>query len=416
MKTPVYDKETMAPQLMAGDVTTPTGFTANGVHCGIRKNKTKRDLALIMADRPCSAAAMYTENRVKSAPIYVTMENLRNKTARAILVNSGNANACAPSGRKAAEQSIAAAANATGLQPTDFIVNSTGVIGQPLPVDAIVSGIPALVAGLSTEGGAAAADAIMTTDTFSKTAAVQIVLDGKTVTLGGIAKGSGMINPNLATMLAYITTDCAIEPNQLREALLYATKRSFNRICVDGDTSTNDMVAILANGAAGNNEIASKSFAFTAFKEALRVLCLALAKDIARDGEGATKFITCRVNQAPSPRGAVALAKSVVSSSLVKAAMFGADANWGRVMCALGNTSVSFNPDTVSVAFSSEAGHVVVGTEGKGIPFDETQAKAVLSQRDILIEVDMNHGKSAAEAYGCDLTYDYVKINGDYRT
>jgi glutamate N-acetyltransferase/amino-acid N-acetyltransferase len=402
-------------KFIPGGVTAAPGFTAAGVHAGIRKNKDKRDLALIVADRPCAAAAVYTANKVKAAPIYLTMENLRDGRAQAILANSGNANACAPGGLEAARLTISAAAKATGLKPEDFIVNSTGVIGQPLPADTIIAAIPALAAAL-TPDCAAAAEAIMTTDTFSKTAAVQFSLGGKTVTLGGIAKGSGMIHPNMATMLAFLTTDCHISPALLQEALRASAVRTYNRISVDGDTSTNDMTAILASGAAGNPVITEKGGYYSIFLEALNAVNLKLAKDIARDGEGATKLLICRVTQAASEENAAALAKSVVSSSLVKAMMFGADANIGRVLCALGYANVDFDPAKTDIAFSSAAGEIAVCASGIGLSFDEALAKKIISEDEVTVTACIHMGIQEAEAYGCDLTYDYVKINGDYRS
>ena len=402
-------------KFIPGGITAPPGFLASGIHCGIRRNKTKRDLALIVADRQCSAAAVYTTNIVKAAPIYLTMEHLKDGRARAILANSGNANACAPGGMEAALTCTQVAAAALGLHKSDIIVNSTGVIGQPLPTDTITSAIPNLVKNLSTDSQPAA-EAIMTTDTFSKSAAVQCVIGGKPVIIGGIAKGSGMIHPNMATMLAFLTTDCAISSDMLEDALRDSTSRTYNRISVDGDTSTNDMTAILASGGARNTLITKKDADYSIFLKALDVLNLKLAKEIARDGEGATKLITCRVNGADTEEGAAALAKSVISSSLVKSAMFGADANWGRVLCAMGYSGVQFYATTVDVAFCSKSGRVDVCKQGMGIAFDEELATKVLSRSEVVIDISLQEGTATAEAYGCDLTYDYVRINGDYRT
>jgi glutamate N-acetyltransferase/amino-acid N-acetyltransferase len=402
-------------EFIEGGVTAVPGFTASGVHCGIRKNRTKRDLALILADRPCAAAAVYTTNKVKAAPLFLTMKNLADGHARAFLANSGNANACTPDGAYAARATVEAAAKTLGLSPEDFIVNSTGVIGQPLPYEAIIAAMPELAAGLSADT-APAAEAIMTTDTFPKTVAVRFELAGKTVTIGGIAKGSGMIHPNMATMFAFLTTDCGISPALLQEALRLSASRTYNRVSVDGDTSTNDMNAILASGAAGNPTITEKGEDYELFLKALDAVNLKLAKDIARDGEGATRLLTCRVSGADSEDTAVALAKSVISSSLVKAAMFGADANWGRVLCAMGYSGAEFEPKAVSVAFSSSAGKIAVCENGAGLDFDEDAAKNILTQNEIVIEIGLSSGSFEAEAYGCDLTYDYVKINGDYRT
>ncbi|MCL2421405.1 MAG: bifunctional glutamate N-acetyltransferase/amino-acid acetyltransferase ArgJ [Defluviitaleaceae bacterium] len=402
-------------EFIPGGVTAAQGFTASGVHCGIRKNRSKLDLALILADRNCSAAATLTTNKVKAAPIWLTIEHLKNGQARGIIANSGNANACAPGGMEAAKKTVATVAAETGLSPEDFIVNSTGVIGQPLPVDAITTAIPDLVKSLSPDGNTAA-DAIMTTDTFPKKAAVRFTLGGKTVTLGGIAKGSGMIHPNMATMFAFITTDCAIDSALLQAALSASVNRTYNCISVDGDTSTNDMTAILASGAAENPMITEKNADFDIFVKALNAVNLKLAKDIARDGEGATKLITCNVMGASSYNNAITLAKSVISSSLVKAAMFGADANWGREMCAMGYSGAEFDPSNVDIAFSSLAGQIPVCQHSKGLPFDEDLAKEILNQKEVVIQITLYEGDYKATAYGCDLTYDYVKINGDYRT
>jgi len=401
-------------QIIPGGVTAPVGFMAAGIHCGIRRNKSKRDLALIVADRICAAAAVVTTNRVKAAPIHLTIKHLENGYARAILANSGNANACAPGGLEAATQCVEAAGKSLGINPEDIIVNSTGVIGQPLPVDVITAAIPELVGSLSTDS-APAEEAIMTTDTFTKSIAIKCTIGGKPVIIGGIAKGSGMIHPNMATMLAFITTDCAISPTLLKQALQESTNRTYNRISVDGDTSTNDMTAILASGTANNAEITEKGADYNAFLSALNIVNLDLAKKIARDGEGATKLITCSITGAADEETAVVLAKSVISSSLVKSAMFGADANWGRVLCAMGYSGADFNT-AADVAFSSSAGRVPVCQQGMGLPFDENLAKDILTQSDVAIEITLQDGNASAEAYGCDLTYDYVKINGDYRT
>ena len=402
-------------EFVEGGVTAPKGFLAAGIHCGIRRNKEKKDLALILADRECAAAAVYTTNQVKAAPLYLTQKNLANGRARAILTNSGNANACAPGGKEAAEASVNATAKALGIDPADIIVNSTGVIGQALPVDAITKAAPDLVAAL-TNDSKAAADAIMTTDIFPKMAALKCQIGGKEVTIGGIAKGSGMIHPNMATMLAFITTDCQIESNVLQEALTTSVNRTYNRISVDGDTSTNDMTAILASGTAQNPPITKKDANYDVFLEALTALNLKLAKEIARDGEGATKLIIADVTGATSEEAAAAIAKSVIASSLVKSAMFGSDANWGRVLCAMGYAGQTFDPTKVDVAFASKTGQIKVCDQSTGLDFDEDTAKKVLSQPEITIQITLQDGQHKAQAYGCDLTYDYVRINGDYRT
>jgi len=398
-----------------GGVTAVPGFTASGIHCGIRKNSDKRDLVLVMADRECTAAAVYTTNKVKAAPLWLTMEHLKDGCARGIIVNSGNANACTADGMDAAKEMVDAIAAETGLRREDFIVNSTGVIGQQLPVKAIVSGIPELVNQLSTDS-LAAAEGIMTTDTFPKCAAVTCEMDNKKVTIGGIAKGSGMIHPNMATMLAFVTTDCAIEPELLQQALKESVDSSYNCISVDGDTSTNDMTAILASGAAGNRKITKKNENYHQFLKALTAVNLRLAKEIARDGEGATKLIICQVTGAQTDADAHGMAKSVIASSLVKAAMFGSDANVGRVLCAMGYSGAEFEPSNVDISFTSIAGTILVCQQGEGLAFDEKQAKEILSQKEVAIEVNLTEGRGIGVAYGCDLTYDYVRINGDYRT
>ena len=402
-------------ELIPGGVTAVPGFKASGVHCGIRKNRTKRDLALILADKDCAAAAVYTTNKVKAAPIWLTMENLKNNRARGIIANSGNANACAPGDMEAAKKTLDTLAAETGFAPEDFIVNSTGVIGQPLPVDVIVAAIPELVNSLTIDGEPVA-EAIMTTDTFSKSAALKVMIGGKTVTIGGIAKGSGMIHPNMATMFAFLTTDCDISAELLKTALRESTDRTYNRISVDGDTSTNDMTAILASGAAGNPVISEKNEDYNNFVEALDIINLTLAKAIARDGEGATKLIICEVKGACDLDNAVCIAKSVIASSLVKAAMFGNDANVGRVLCSMGYSGAEFNPEKVDVTFVSKAGSIAVVEAGKGLTFDEDLAKKVISEEEVTIAITLYEGSGEANAYGCDLTYDYVKINGDYRT
>ena len=396
-------------------VTAPKGFRAAGIHCGIRKNTDKRDLALILADCDCAAAAVYTTNRVQAAPIQVTKLHLADGRARAILANSGNANACAPNGEQNALRACDALAAAAGIKATDIIVNSTGVIGKPLPIEAIESGMPALVGALSRDGGDAAA-AIMTTDLARKEAAVSFDIGGVTVTIGAMAKGSGMIHPNMATMLAFITTDCDISAAMLQAALAESVKLSYNRVSVDGDTSTNDMAAILASGLAGNPRIDEKNGDYNTFLNALNAVNIKLAKAIARDGEGATKLLTCRVEGADTAEDAEKLAMGVVSSSLTKAAMFGEDANWGRVICAMGYSGAAFDPGAVDISFESGRETVEVCRGGRGLDFDEELAKKILSRDEILITCRVNGGSASAEAYGCDLTYDYVKINGDYRT
>lgn len=419
-------------KMIPGGVTAPRGFQASGVHCGVKKGKgdgnqppksgrpevldQKKDLALIVSEKECAAAAMYTLNRVKAAPLYVTMDHLENGVAQGIIANSGNANACCPMSHENAEEMCALAAAATGLKAADFVVASTGVIGQTLNIAAIARGVPAAAAALSRSGSGDAANAIMTTDTVKKELAVTVAIGGQKVTIGAIAKGSGMIHPNMGTMLCFLTTDCAISSEMIKSALLETVQVSFNRISVDGDTSTNDTCCVLANGLAGNPVITEKGPDYDAFVEALRALCVELAKKMASDGEGATHLITCTVTGAGSEQSAETVAKSVIGSALTKAAIFGADANWGRVLCAMGYSGEDFNPDKVDVAFQSQAGSVQVCAKGRGLDFDEDLAKRVLTEHDVTIAITMGEGDSSCTCWGCDLTYEYVKINGDYRT
>ncbi len=391
------------------------GFQANGVHCGIRKSRTKRDLSLIFSSKPCSAAAVYTTNLVKGAPLAVTKAHLRDGRAQAVICNSGNANTCNADGIEIAEKMSALAAEALQISPMDIVVASTGVIGQPLDIEPIKNGIPQLAAGLGDHSGLAA-EGIMTTDTRMKEVAVEFTVGGAVCRLGGIAKGSGMIHPNMATMLVFLTTDCAISPEMLQKALSTDVQETFNMVSVDGDTSTNDMVAILANGMAGNPEIRQEGEDFSAFMQALNTVTVYLCRGIAGDGEGATKLLECRVTGAADLQTAKTVAKSVICSSLLKAAMFGADANWGRVLCAIGYSGAEVDVDRIDVAFRSAKGEISVCRNGAGIPFSEEKAKEILSEGEIDILVELNSGEAASTAWGCDLTYDYVKINGDYRT
>lgn len=401
---------------ISGGVTAAKGFYANGIHAGIRKNRTKRDLSLIFSDRPASAAAVYTTNLVKGAPLLVTKENLKNGSARAIICNSGNANTCNANGIEIAETTCRLCGEALSIDPAEVVVASTGVIGQPLSITPIAEGMKELVAGLSEEGSEAAAEGIMTTDTVKKEVAVEFMLDGKVCRLGGIAKGSGMIHPNMATMLVFLTTDISISPALLQKALSGDVAATFNMVSVDGDTSTNDMVVILANGAAGNRTITEEGADFAAFMAALNSVTVALCRAIAGDGEGATKLLECRVSGAKDLSTARIVAKSVICSSLLKAAMFGADANWGRVLCAIGYSGAAVDVNAVGVSFRSTAGEVAVCEKGAGIDFSEETAKEVLSEKEIEILVSLGEGEASATAWGCDLTYEYVKINGDYRT
>lgn len=393
----------------------PQGFLAAGVHCGIRKNKNKKDLALIYSTVPCVAAAVYTKNRVQGAPLIVTRENLADGRAQAVICNSGIANTCAAGGIDAARHMCDAVAEALGINAGDVIVASTGVIGQPLPLGAIEAGIPALKVDLGKDG-LAAAMAIMTTDTVPKQAQREVSIGGKTVRIGAMAKGSGMIHPDMATLLCFITTDVDISPAMLDEALREAVDCTLNMISVDGDTSTNDMASIMANGLAQNPPILDKDEGYRAFVDTLTDLMTELSRMLARDGEGATRLLECHVKNAPSVSAARAYAKCVISSSLVKAAFFGADANWGRILCALGYAGLPLNPEKVDVSFSSDAGNIAVCQNGEGLDFDEEKAKVILSEPTIHIHIDLKDGDCCATAFGCDLTYDYVRINGDYRT
>ena len=399
-----------------GGVTAAKGFQAAGVHCGIRKNRAKKDLGLIVSDRPASAAAVYTRNLVKGAPLTVTQAHIADGRARAIVCNSGIANTCAFDGIEKAEAMCALTAEALGIDAADVVVASTGVIGPSIDIAPIAAGLPRLAAALSAQGSADAAEAIMTTDTRKKEFAVTFQADGRTCTLGGIAKGSGMIAPNMATMLCFLTTDAAIAPQLLHEALLAVVDDTFNMLSVDGDTSTNDMVVVLANGAAGNTLVTEKNADYDAFLEALHALCTAICRHLAADGEGATKLLECRVSGAASVKDARLAAKAVAKSALLKAAMFGADANWGRVLCAIGYSGAAVDVHAVDVAFASAAGSIDVCRNGAGIPVDEDKAKGILSEKEIVIDIRLHDGDAAAVAFGCDLTYEYVKINGDYRS
>ena len=403
-------------KLISGGVCAAKGFKANGVHCGIRKNQTKKDLALIVSDVPATAAAVYTTNLVKGAPLTVTKNNISNGIAQAVICNSGNANTCNADGIEIAEKMCALVETATGVAATDVVVASTGVIGQPLNVAPIAEHMDELTAGLSYEGSLNAAQAIMTTDTISKEIAVEFTLGGKTCRMGGIAKGSGMIHPNMATMLVFITTDCAISAEMLQKALSGDVQNTFNMLSIDGDTSTNDMVTVLANGLAGNEIITAEGEDFDTFMKALNTLTVNLCRTIAGDGEGATKLLECTVSGADTLQAAKIAAKSVICSSLLKAAMFGADANWGRVLCAIGYSGADVDVTKVDVSFRSVKGQVDVCKDGAGIPFSEEIAKEVLLEKEIEIVISVGNGPYSACAWGCDLTYDYVKINGDYRT
>lgn len=399
-----------------GGVCAPKGFKASGVHCGIRKNKTKSDLALIYAQKPCAAAAVYTQNKVKGAPILVTKRHLRNGVAQAVICNSGNANTCNVDGEYKAGVMADLCADALGIKNKDVIVASTGVIGQELPIEPIEAGIEPLVDALSEDGSAAAAEAIMTTDTELKEIAIEVEIAGTPVRIGGIAKGSGMIHPNMATMLCFLTTDVDIDQLLLHKALQKVVEDTFNMVSIDGDTSTNDMCSIMASGLAGNKRIDMQGADYEVFCNALYVVLMNLSREIAKDGEGATKLLECVVTGAKDPRTAKIVAKSVITSSLFKAAMFGADANWGRVLCAIGYADAAFDIGKVAVSLASKKGCVDVCQHGMGVEFSEEKAAEVLSEDEIKILISLGEDEYKAVAWGCDLTYDYVKINGDYRT
>lgn len=400
---------------VSGGVCAAKGYKASGIHCGIRKNKTKRDLALIVSEVKANAAAVYTTNLVKGAPLIVTKNNISDGKAQAVICNSGNANTCNADGIEKAEAMCRLVSEELGISETDVIVASTGVIGQTLDITPIENGIKPLVDALG-DNSKEAAEGIMTTDTALKEIAVEFTAGGKTCTIGGIAKGSGMIHPNMATMLVFITTDCAISSEMLSLALKSDIAETFNMVSVDGDTSTNDMVSILANGMAGNEEITCVGEDFNAFMKALNTVTVYLCRCIAGDGEGATKLLECNVSGAKTKEIAKTVAKSVICSSLTKAAMFGADANWGRVLCAIGYSGADVDVNKIDVSFKSLKGTVKVCKSGAGIPFSEEIAKEILLEKEIEIIVKLNDGEFSSKAWGCDLTYDYVKINGDYRT
>ena len=403
-------------KLINGGVCAATGFSAAGVHCGIRRNKTKKDLALIVSSGLCNAAAVYTTNLVKGAPLTVTKNNIANGKAQAIICNSGNANTCNANGIEIAEKMCELVAAQTGISASDIVVASTGVIGQPLDITAIANGIPVLADSLSYDNCQDAAEAIMTTDTIDKQIAVEFTIGGKVCKMGGIAKGSGMIHPNMATMLVFITTDVAISSEMLQKALSGDIANTFNMLSIDGDTSTNDMVTVLANGLAGNDEITAEGEDYNIFMKALNTVTVNLCRVIAGDGEGATKLLECKVSGANSLDTAKTVAKSVICSSLLKAAMFGADANWGRVLCAIGYSGADVDVTKIDVSFVSNKGEILVCQNGAGVDFSEEKAKEILLEKEIVIDIKLNDGEFSSTAWGCDLTYDYVKINGDYRT
>ncbi|MPM01682.1 Arginine biosynthesis bifunctional protein ArgJ [bioreactor metagenome] len=398
-------------------ITAPQGFLASGIHCGLKKNNLKLDLALIYSNVPATAAGIYTKNKVKGAPIYITKDHLSNKKAQAIIINSGNANTCnGEDGLAKAKKMTELQAKALKLKANDVLVASTGVIGIPLNIDAIKNGIPLLTERLSKDGYEDAATAIMTTDTYKKQLAFEFTIDDKKITIGAMAKGSGMIEPNMGTMLSFITTDLNISGEMLQEALKESTKISYNRVSVDGDTSTNDMVLVMANGLANNKKIQEKDSNYYLFLEVLNTLNITLAKMIAKDGEGASKLIECIVYNTKSLKDAEVLSKSVINSPLVKTAIFGSDANWGRILCALGYSGINIDPNKVDLSFKSSVGIIDVCKGGMVLSFDEVKAKEILLNDEITIYINMNTGQYSSTAWGCDLSYDYVKINGDYRS
>lgn len=402
-------------EIIKGGVCAAKGFSAGGVHCGIRKNKTKKDLALIFSEKRASAAAVYTTNLVKGAPLTVTKAHIADGFAQAVICNSGNANTCNANGIEIAEEMSRLVAEEMNISENDVVVASTGVIGQPLDITPIKNGMKELKNSLG-DNSADAAEGIMTTDTVLKEMAVSFSVGGKECKIGGIAKGSGMIHPNMATMLVFITTDCAISPDMLKKALSTDIKNTFNMVSVDGDTSTNDMVTVLANGMAGNEEITCEGEDFNTFMKALNTITVQLCRMIAGDGEGATKLLECQVNGASDEQTAKTVAKSVICSSLTKAAMFGADANWGRVLCAIGYSGAAVDVTKIDVSFISNKGEILVCKNGAGVEFSEEKAKEILLQKEITTKIELNSGNASATAWGCDLTYEYVKINGDYRT
>lgn len=401
-----------------GGVCAAQGFTANGLNCGINPIKEKNDLGIVYSETPCNAAAVYTRNKVKGAPIIVTKKHLEKSggIARAVIANSKNANTCNPNGEEIAEQTSELAAKELGIKPEEVIVASTGVIGMPIFIEPFKNHMAELVSGLSKEGHTEAVNAIMTTDTIRKEVAVEFEIEGKTCHIGGMAKGSGMIHPDMATTLNFITTDAAVSTEMLQKALSDIVKVTYNCLSIDGDTSTNDMVSVMANGLAGNSLIVEEGNSYNIFKKSLYIVMLHMTKMLAADGEGASKFLECKCIKAPDLESAIAVAKSVIHSPLVKCAMFGEDANWGRILCAIGYAQADIDITKVSVALASAAGEVLVYKDGAAVQFSEEKAAKILEQDEIYININLEQGDASARAFGCDLTYDYVKINGDYRS
>ncbi len=401
-----------------GGVCASEGFTANGLNCGINPVKEKNDLGLIYSSAPCSTAAVYARNKVKGAPIIVTQKHLKksNGISRAVIANSKNANTCNPNGEEIAEKTSILLADVLGIQPEEVIVASTGVIGMPIHIEPFENNMERLVNGLSPDGNTEAANAIMTTDTVRKECAVEFEIDGKTCHLGGMAKGSGMIHPDMATTLNFITTDASITKEMLQKALSDIVKVTYNCLSVDGDTSTNDMVSVMANGLAGNRQITEDGINYDIFKQALYIVMLDMVKMLAADGEGASKFVECKCTGAPDTTTAIKAAKSVISSSLVKCAVFGGDANCGRILCAIGYAGIDIDVLKIDVELQSAAGKILVCKDGMGLVFSEENAAKILAEDEIYININLNQGSASARTWGCDLTYDYVKINGDYRS
>ncbi len=401
-----------------GGVCAAQGFRANGLNCGLNRDKNKNDLALVVSDVECNAAAVYTTNKVKGAPILVTKKHLAstNGKAQAVIANSKNANTCNADGEEKAQCMTELAAKVLGMSADDVLVASTGVIGQILPIEPIESHMQELVNGLSYNGNAKAVNAIMTTDTVPKEVAVTFDVNGTMCTLGGMAKGSGMIHPNMATTLNFVTTDAVISKELIQKALSEITKITYNCLSIDGDTSTNDMVLVMANGLAGNAEINKEDEAYAAFKQALYIVMMNMTKMLAADGEGASKMIECTVSEAKDLDTAIIVAKSVIRSPLFKCAMFGEDANWGRILCAIGYAEAEFDIHKVDVDLASAKGVLPVCRNGAGVEFSEELAKEILSENEIFVNISLHEGEITAKAWGCDLTYDYVKINGDYRS
>lgn len=406
-------------QYVQGGVCAAQGFTANGLNAGINPDKSKNDLGMIYCEVPCQTAAVYTQNKVKGAPILITQKHLEQSKgiSRAVVVNSKNANTCNADGEEIAEKACELAADALGIPKEEVIVASTGVIGQPLSIKPFQNHMQELVGGLSPKGNDKAVNAIMTTDTVAKQVAVEFEIDGKTCRLGGMAKGSGMIHPNMATTLNFITSDVDISSEMVQKALGNIVKVTYNCLSIDGDTSTNDMVSVMANGLAGNNRITAASDAgFEVFQQALYIVMMNMTKMLAADGEGASKMLECTCVGAPDQDTAIIVAKSVIRSPLFKCAMFGEDANWGRILCAIGYAEAEFDIGKVDVELMSGSGRVKVCENGSGVAFSEEFAAKILSEDEIYINIDLKQGDSQAKAWGCDLTYEYVKINGDYRS